>query len=80
MIKINFQGKTVIVTGSTRGIGYAIAQRFAQLGANVMLSGTSDKVYEVRDEFRGNGFSAPGESNDIRAPALHGKLKRVPIL
>ena len=68
MIKINFQGKTVIVTGSTRGIGYAIAQRFAQLGANFMLSGTSDKVYEVRDEFRGNGFSAEGFAGDLSDP------------
>lgn len=65
MIDINFQGKTVIVTGSTRGIGRAIAYRFAQMGANVMLSGTTDKVYEVCDEFRKEGFSVEGFSGDL---------------
>jgi 3-oxoacyl-[acyl-carrier protein] reductase len=65
MIDINFQGKTVIVTGSTRGIGHATAHRFAQLGANVMLSGTSDKVYNVCDEFKKNGFSAESFSGDL---------------
>ncbi|HHY63648.1 MAG TPA: 3-oxoacyl-[acyl-carrier-protein] reductase [Clostridiaceae bacterium] len=63
-----FKGKTVIVTGSTRGIGHAIAYRFAQLGANVMLSGTTDKVYEVRDEFRKEGFSAEGFAGDLSSP------------
>lgn len=65
MIDIDFQGKTVIVTGSTRGIGYAIAHRFAQSGANVMLSGTSDKVFDVCDEIKKNGFSAEGFSGDL---------------
>ena len=31
-------GKTAIVTGSSRGIGRAIAQRFAEHGANVIIS------------------------------------------
>lgn len=31
-------GKTAIVTGSSRGIGRAIAQRFAEHGANVVIS------------------------------------------
>jgi 3-oxoacyl-[acyl-carrier protein] reductase len=33
-------GKTAVVTGSTRGIGRAIALRFAMAGANVMVHGT----------------------------------------
>ncbi len=31
-------GKTAIITGSSRGIGRAIAQRFAEHGANVVIS------------------------------------------
>lgn len=65
---MNFQGKTVIVTGSTRGIGYTIAAQFASLGANVMLSGTNDKVYTVCDELKNTGLSVAGYSGDLSTP------------
>ncbi len=36
------QGKTAVVTGSTSGIGLAIARAFAQNGANVTINGFGD--------------------------------------
>ena len=36
MIKLN--GKTVLITGASRGIGEAAAQTFIEAGANVMLT------------------------------------------
>lgn len=36
-----FEGKTALVTGSTRGIGNAVALAFAREGAKVVLTGTS---------------------------------------
>jgi len=48
---LDFSGKTVLVTGSTRGIGRAIAEEFAKHGANVIVSGTvEDRAVEVAKE------------------------------
>ena len=38
------QGKSAIVTGSTSGIGFGVAQAFAAQGANVLLNGFGDKA------------------------------------
>lgn len=36
-----FQGKVVVVTGSSRGIGFGIAEAFAKAGADVVLAASS---------------------------------------
>lgn len=38
-MEMGLKGKSVLVTGSTKGIGRAIAETFAQEGANVIING-----------------------------------------
>lgn len=43
MVKYDFTGKTVIVTGGMGDIGMATAKRFLESGANVVVSGRHEK-------------------------------------
>ena len=43
------QNKIAVVTGGTRGIGYAIVQKFLQNGAKVVLFG-SREVTSLKEE------------------------------
>ena len=52
----DFNGKSVIVTGASRGIGLTIAQAFAQAGANVAICATREdalaqaqRMYEIKN-------------------------------
>ena len=47
MVKKNFfDGKVVLITGSTRGIGLAIAKAFSNEGALIGLNGRDERVVE----------------------------------
>ncbi|NYT60714.1 SDR family oxidoreductase [Alcaligenaceae bacterium] len=45
-MKIDLSGKTAVITGSTAGIGYAIARGMAQAGANVIVNGRNVATVE----------------------------------
>ena len=50
------KGKVVLVTGGTRGIGRAIAERFKSLGAVVYITGTNEeRTKAVAEEIGVNG-------------------------
>ncbi|MGJ7508441.1 SDR family NAD(P)-dependent oxidoreductase [Variovorax sp. GT1P44] len=59
-------GKVAIITGSTRGIGRAIAERMAEHGAKVVISSRKPEACaEVRDDIN----RAYGEGSAISIPA-----------
>src|SRR5271167_1973084 len=45
-MNLELDGKRAFVTGSTAGIGYAIAQALAQEGANVIVNGRTEERVE----------------------------------
>jgi gluconate 5-dehydrogenase len=62
----NIIEKRVLVTGSTGGIGYILAEGLARAGASVILNGrTEEKVEAAISSFSGKGFKADGFAFDI---------------
>ncbi len=64
------QGKVAFVTGSTRGIGWAIAERFGEQGATLVLHGrAADHLTDRTETLRGRGVTATGVVGDVGEPA-----------
>lgn len=77
-MKMNLIGKNVLVTGSTRGIGKAVAIAFAKEGANVALNGRGDISAELIKEIESLGVQCIGVSGDISAyDAVDGMIQKV---
>ena len=68
------QGKTAIVTGSTSGIGLAIAEAFAHSGANVVLNGFGDatQIETIR-----SGLAHGTNAKVVYSPADMSKPKAI---
>ena len=62
---MELSNKNVFVTGSTRGIGLAIAHKFASLGANVVLNGRSAISEELLAQFANYGVKVVAISGDV---------------
>ncbi|NUQ80651.1 MAG: SDR family oxidoreductase [Bacteroidetes bacterium] len=89
----SLNGQTILVTGGTMGIGEAVVQEAARLGATVLvLARNQNRLAEKLEAWRGSGFPVKGLSIDLsgrsgveqaldwirkEAPVLHGVVNNV---
>jgi NAD(P)-dependent dehydrogenase (short-subunit alcohol dehydrogenase family) len=83
----SFQGRTILVTGASSGIGRGVARRLAQLGARLVLNGRRpEALEETRASLAGDGHvAAPAALEDLDMAAtwlqdlaaLHGPFQGV---
>jgi len=69
---MSLKNKNAIVTGSTSGIGLAIAKILAESGCNIMLNGMGDKAAidaEVADFIKNYGVKVVYSAADMSKPA-----------
>lgn len=84
---LQLKGKTALVTGSSIGIGYAIAELLAREGAAVVINGRSaDRVTQAMQQIRASNPAAilidgtADLSNQQDRDALFGRVPSVDIL
>lgn len=62
---MELKGKNVFITGSTRGIGLAMAHKFASLGSNIVLNGRREIDEVLVSEFSDYGVQVASISGDV---------------
>jgi len=76
------QGKVAIITGSTRGIGFAVAEALCAQGCSVMLNGFADqdqierRMQGLRERF---GVRVHYDPADLRLPQENERLVRAAV-
>jgi 3-oxoacyl-[acyl-carrier protein] reductase len=60
---LNFKGKTVVITGGTRGIGFALTSLFEKAEANIIVTGKKAESNPFKDFNRINYHQLDLESN-----------------
>ncbi|HAH45844.1 SDR family oxidoreductase [Gimesia sp.] len=75
---LQLTGKTVVVTGSTSGIGQAIAQTLVNEGATVVINGRdADRTKEAANAIQGSGKAVPVHGDVGSAEGVADFLERL---
>lgn len=72
--QFNLKGKTALVTGSSRGLGAAIAKGLAEAGANVAVHGSSKEPKATVDALKRMGASCVGLVGNVGDAAVCARL------
>lgn len=71
----DLKNKNALVTGSTMGIGLAIAREFLRLGARVIITGRNKVLLsKISEEFSQSGYNVISLAVDVSIPAQREKL------
>jgi gluconate 5-dehydrogenase len=72
-------GRLALVTGSSAGIGLALARGLAQAGARVVLNGRdAQRLAQARDALRAEGLAAEASGFDVAIIERHvGEIERI---
>jgi len=89
-MEINLTGKVSLITGSTRGIGRAIAEKLAQAGSKVIVTGTSREkaesvAGEISEKYSVDAFGVEMNLSDEESvkkafKEIYGKVEGIDIL
>ena len=60
-----FEGKVVVITGGSRGIGKGIAERFIKEGAKICIAANDAQVNETAKELRAKGAEIISAETDV---------------
>ena len=89
MTSQRLKDRIALITGASRGIGRAVAEKFAQEGAHVLLLARNRKALEeVDDRIRAGGNKATlipldladGQAIDALGPSLYERFGRLDVL
>jgi 3-oxoacyl-[acyl-carrier protein] reductase len=74
-VDLGLQGRTVLITGATRGLGRAIAMSVAAEGANVVICGRGvDALAEARDALVAAGANVHAVTADVTEAGVVDRL------
>ena len=80
-MELNLKNKTIIVSGSSKGIGKNIANLLLKEGSNVVINGRNkitltQTFKELNSEFNGNLVAIPG---DVSKSSVVNKIRKTTI-
>ena len=71
-MEISFQGKNVVITGGSGGIGYTVSEEFTRSGANVMIIGSNeDKTKAAAEKLNAGWLCLDITKTDMIPEAVH---------